>query len=391
MKLTNKEVFYIGGSAAFLVESTFQLMCARETIHEFGIEDYHIVMATFEWDGPRNQQMIQAAEKWGFRMEQTDMATVDFEAFFASDSTLDDTRKRYDRVFIGDSRSLNMLVIAADYARKEGIILSMDDGNATICELNKLYHISKPLYDWVGQYHWWVNKKAYTHKRHAIINKLLQKGITYANAFFTVFDDLNTDSFLIHRNSFHYLLSNLQADDTRNVGVVVIGTPLESVAKMYYTELDYILTILRKHLQTIKSAYPGESIVYIPHPRDINPRDKELCESLDVKYLPLGEPVESYVLTHADGVKAVYGYGSTALIVLKKILPQTHIENFEFSYGKNIKMETSREAINRYYRKSGMVVEHIVMPLTLAKTQDLGFWGNFRSLLNVLKRKIQKI
>ena len=286
------QVFCKNGSATFLVESTFQLMCAREAIHEFEIEDYHIVMATFKSDGPRNQQMIQAAEKWRLQMEEhIDMATVDFEAFFASDSSLNGTRKRYDRVFIGDSRCLNMLVIAAEYVRKGGVIVAMDDGNATIGELKKIYHISKPLSDWMQQYHWWQNRRAYYNKRHDILNKLSEKGITYANAFCTVFDDLTSDSFLIHRNSFQYLLSNLQVDEADGVGVVIIGTPMESVAKMYYTDLDYILTIFEQQLQTIMSSFPGESVVFIPHPRDINQRDQKICERYGIKYLSLSEPV----------------------------------------------------------------------------------------------------
>lgn len=394
-KADNREryerAFCKGGSAAFIVESTFQLMCAREAIHEFEIEEYHIVMTTFQWYGPRNQQMLQAAEKWGFTMEQIDMATVDFEAFFASEATLDNSRKRYDRVFLGNRDNLNMLTISADYARTGGAVVLLDDGTASIGQLKDIYPYKKPQNDWIRLYHWHQSKQAYQRRRQAIYNKLAEKGICFTDDFYTIFDDLASVCHATCRNSFSYLLSQPKSTDRDPIGVVIVGTIVEEIARIFSVTPDYMEQIFAEILGSIRERYPEEVIIYVPHPRDAGTGIKNVCEELNIVYEHLSEPIESYVLSHNHSVKSIYGFGSTALIVLKKILPQMHITNIEFIYNGNSKVDQTRAELQKYYRKSGMQVRQIVLPSIQKESQQIGFLYNCGELLKVLKRKLRKL
>lgn len=390
-KSQKNNAFCKGGSAAFIAESTFQLMCAREAIHEFEIEDYHIVMATFQWYGPRNQQMLQAAEEWGLEVEQIDMATVNFDAFFASDATLDNSRKRYDRVFVGDRDNLNMLVIAADYAEAGGTVVLFDDGTASIGQLKDIYHAKKPSNDWVDLYHWYQSKQAYLNKRQAIYNKLAEKGICFTDDFYTIFDDLASPRHATYRNSFSYLLSQPKSTDADPIGVVVVGTIVEELAKIFSVTPDFMEQKFAEILRGVRERYPEETIIYVPHPRDTGTGVKNISDELNIVYTHLSVPIESYVLSNSHTLKSVYGFGSTALIVLKKILPDVDITNIEFAYSNNSKVDRTRAELQDYYRKSGMLIERIVLPTVMVESQQLGLVYNCGRLLEVLKRKLFKL
>lgn len=394
-KADNREryerAFCKGGSAAFVVESTFQLMCAREAIHEFEIEDFHIVMATFESYGPRNQQMLHAAEKWGLVMELMDMTTVDFNAFFASDATLDNSRKRYDRVFVGDRDNLNMLVIAGDYAKTGGFVILFDDGTASIGQLKDIYHGKKPSNDWVDLYHWYQSKQAYLNKRQAIYNKLAEKGICFTDDFYTIFDDLASPRHATYRNTFSYLLSQPKSADADPIGVVVVGTIVEEIARIFSVTPVYMEQKFAEILRGIRERYPEETIIYVPHPRDAGTGVKNICDELNIVYTHLSVPIESYVLSNSHTLKSVYGFGSTALIVLKKILPDVDITNIEFAYSNNSKVDRTRAELQDYYRKSGMLIKRIVLPSVMVESQQIGFLYNCGKLLEVLKRKFRKL
>lgn len=386
-----EKAFCKGGSAAFIVESTFQLMCAREAIHEFEIEEYHIVMATFESYGPRNHQMLQTAKKWDFAMEQIDMATVDFEAFFASEATLDNSRKRYDRVFLGNRDNLNMLAMSADYARTGGAVVLLDDGTASIGQLKDIYHGKKPSNDWVELYHWNQGRKAYLNMRQAIYDKLAEKGICFTDDFYTIFDDLASPRHVTYKNTFSHLLSQPKATDAEQIDVVVVGTTVEEMAKIFSVAPEYMEQKFSEILRCIRKRYPDETIIYVPHPRDASTCLKDICEELKIVYTHLSVPIESYVLSHSQTLKSVYGLGSTALIVLKKILPDVNITNIEFGYSNKSKLDCTRAELQEYYRNSGMQIKRIVLSSVQVESQQISFLHNCSKLFEVFMRKCRNL
>lgn len=351
--------FKKGGTAALLVMSPFQLLCAIEAINEFKIDKYRIVLFLNKEYEYRNEQLIEMTKK----------IVSDFDVLYSSEVSLKDffnrngifkvaSKSKYDRVFIGDYMSKHLKAASFLYCKRGSKVLMLDDGSSSIVIL-KGATTYKRIYNILSIYRLWK----YNRYQHAENKRMLYMfksiGAELTNCYFTIYNEIRTKKFLLYPNRLTVLKSHItQVDNTLNM-VCIIGTIVDQFAiDVLGISVESMENIMIEELKCIITRHSETEIVYVPHPCDNNARVMEFCITNEIKYNKLNTTVEDYLLTYNGNINAIYGFGSTAMGVLKKCLPDTFMSNISI---ESKCMGAGYKAIYDYYRQIGISVKRILV------------------------------
>lgn len=381
--------FEKGGSAAFLVMSPFQLLCALEAINTFEINNFYIEFVLVKEFEHRNEQMIQMASHMNLAYSISFTDEIDIETLYNHDDSIPlKASCLYERVFIGDYNSKHLHVEAFRLAEKGGYILYLDDGTSTICLLNGVFN-DGDTNSWISKYNAFKYKRG-TNKLHRFIqNKMKEKSIYLYDAFYTMYDKIPHTKYQLFPNNFDRLRSTKQNITLNENLVCIIGTAIHEFSESVLRENEEVLeSIVWIKICKIKRMYSSCKIIYIPHPRDTNTIIPKFCSLLDVEYIKLNESVESYLLNSNCNIKAIWGFGSTALGVLRKLFESTEIVNISISKGSTTKIY---DIIYKYY--SLINIKQEVVNLAADKTQNnllVNIYKNAKELVIFISSKILK-
>ena len=136
----------------------------------------------------------------------------------------------------------------------------------------------------------------------------------------------------------------------------------------------------------IKRKYSTCKIIYVPHPRDNNSVVPNFCKILNIEYLKINESVESFLLKSPCRIKAIWGFGSTALGVLRKLFKDTEIVNISISKGTTTKIY---DVIYQYYSIIGIELEEVKLLDSEGETNTLlNFIRNIKDFSSFVLSKI---
>lgn len=386
-----EQAFFKGGSAAFLVMSPFQLLCAVEAISAFDIKDFFFEFVFVREYEHRNKQMMHMAMQMNLTYEAVFTDEIDvYELYSSSKEMPIKASKLYDRVFIGDYNSKHLHVEAYKLAKKGSCILYLDDGTSTICILKGIFNDGHTK-SWIDKYQSLKYKKG-THRLHRFIQKKMSNHeVKLLDCFYTMYDNLKDTRFKLFPNNFDKLRESRRIISSNEKLVCIIGTVVnefsESVLRENVTVLESIIWSV---LSKVQQTYQKCKIVYIPHPRDNNLIISKFCEILNINYSQINESVEFYLLNSPYEIEAIWGFGSTALGVLRKLFLNTEIVNISITKGTITK---NYNAIYSYYSKIN--IKQVEIRLPEKKPQTNTFISIVKNMIDfsfyVVKKTFNKI
>lgn len=310
--------------------SPFQAMCMIEAINTFKIRDYKVLLCLSESELPRKKQLIELLEKNDikYEIESVDFKITKGERFKA----LLPHRSRYKLAFIGDCNNELLIFKAFRYVSDGGTLLYLDDGIATIQFYNGLCQLKGKL-----------------RKYYDIICKL--RNIDFDRYFYTIYRGLDDGKHISVANDFEYL-SEKNCGNKKYRKVIVLGTCTDDYCRMERIAPATFLTEQKKLIEDVKSRYPEEEILFVPHGRDLYKEPRKDCEELGVRFNPTSISVEMFLLEAPFVPKAVFGYTSSALYNLRLLMPESDIVNVTFS--GNTPQNDRIEITSQYYAKNGI-------------------------------------
>lgn len=364
--LQKKELAFSKGTpTAFIVESTFQLLCAQEAIKEFGIEDYHIVLV-LDRKSARNQQLFSVLDKTKMPYDIWYMGEFKIVDQWP---TPDDSIRRFDRVMLGGYHDNGMLSIAGRYASKDSVCVFCDDGTMSISILTGKSTQDSPIISFIRKL---LGKgKGFVKQRLQVLEKWEEVGLYNGNFFYTIFADIKTSRFTIYKNSLSHIGVFNSASPSK---VLIVGTVIHDFAEMVGLKEDELLELLRRLLVQVQQLYPCDNVIYIPHGRDNNAKVPIICQELNVDYHPLKMTIEEYVIVNKINVKTIYGFFSTALYTLK-LLTKAEVINWNIVHISSRSWYSLKFMLN-YYRSHGIVIQDIDSGLSL-KSRLTRYVGNY--------------
>lgn len=373
-------------ASAFIVGSPFQLLCAIEAIHEFGIREYQIAFL-LQRESPRNPQMFAMAEKYGVEYDLYYMGDFNNDYRTNSGIYLDNTKQKYDRIFLGDYDGTMYNMLAPIYGKQGAVTLYMDDGNSTVLFLKGVYKAQKPK-NWRKKLNWYRNSIVGKSK----FTKELEKkyGVHESNCFFTVYN-MKSKKFQIYPNELTYVqsLANKEPEKKENAILIVGTSPQVFAEEVHQVALSLMEAIHWQKLEEIRNKYPQERIIYIPHGRDNNPNIPQFCSILNIEYRKIDEPIETYTLKSDINPVAIYGFGSAALMVFHKIFPAVEIISWRIKHAYGKSEDRINKIINDYYKKDGIKEDIIWLPKgSRIEQAGTGFVDNIKSILCLVRDKI---
>lgn len=364
MRVTEDQVFYKGGSAALLVMSPFQLLCAREAVEEFQFDEYKYVFILSSRTSKRNEQMFQMANDWGIKFDLYDASSINISDFLVNKGIFDKGTRinKYDRIFSGDYWSPECRMLAKKYARENAIVTFVDDGTASIYVLSGHFCCGMQSGSWTDMIKWYHLKYS-THRNLRTIDKELERWDIYVTkSIFSAYSDVTPTSFLTRQNTFQRLLSDSTQTSCDEETVYFIGSPSDDLCLMYGIDLDYLNEILFKQLCDVRNHFLGKNFIYIPHPRDTNQEILNYCNELSIEYNSLNQPAEDFIRNHNKNVLAIYGFGSSTLINMKRMFPQMKVFDIVIENPRKKQYNRRVEIINTYYRQNGIEMIKMIIP-----------------------------
>lgn len=352
-------VFKEGGTAALLVMSPFQLLCAIEAVNEFKIGKYRIVLFLNKEYEYRNEQLVEMTKKNISDFDILYSNEISLKDFFNRDGMFKEPNKYgYDRVFIGDYMSKHLKAASFLYCKRGSKVLMLDDGSSSIVIL-KGATVRKKIYNILSIYHRWKYNRYQHAESKRMVHMFKSIGAELTNCYFTIYNEIRTKKFLLYPNQLTILKSlRTQVDNTLNM-VCIIGTVIDEFAvSVLGISVESMENMVIEELKCIMAQHPKTEVVYVPHPRDNNAKLMEYCITNEIKYNKLDTPVEYYLLKYNGHINAIYGFCSTAMSVLKKCIPDTFMLNISFE-SKN--MGTGYYAICDYYRQIGITVKRVLV------------------------------
>lgn len=322
--------FALNVPSLFIIQTPFQAMCAINTIRQLEIEDYCISLHLHVKTEKRNKQTIELLEKYSipytiFKGDSIGLIKR-FWLLFSKTGT-------YKRVFLGAHLYHDGYYYALQKLQNNANLVHLDDGTATLDLLDGTYKITGRSLLYMAIY------KAIASLRRIKLNNL-----------FTVYKEVNSPKWNISYNDLSLFYQS--GRDLEKGGVYFIGTNNSVYVTQYHVNQTDIRKKLREVLLNVKSKYPQENIVYIPHGRDNTLFAKEVCGEVGIEYKPLSINVEIYILSLGIMPKAVIGFTSSALYNLKMIFPDMDVVNVVISMltDKN----PSILSASNYYKKQGI-------------------------------------
>lgn len=386
-KESTERAFAKGSDTAFLVMSPFQLLCALEAIETFDIKNFYLEFVFVKEYKHRNEQMIQMAKQMqiDYAISYTDDISID--SLYQQNATIPSKASYlYSRVFIGDYNSKHLHVEAFRLAQEGGCILYLDDGTSTICLLKGIFN-NGDTNSWVEKYKAFKYKRG-TNKLHRLIQEKMRKnGVDLFDGFYTMYDEVSNTKYHLYPNNFDRLRNTKQRIMSDNYLVCIIGTAIAEFSESVLRENEEVLeSIIWNKLSKIKRKYPTCKIIYVPHPRDNNSVVPNFCKILNIEYLKINESVESFLLKSPCRIKAIWGFGSTALGVLRKLFKDTEIVNISISKGTTTKIY---DVIYQYYSIIGIELEEVKLLDSEGETNTLlNFIRNIKDFSSFVLNKI---
>lgn len=356
-KKSTDRAFAKGSNTAFLLMSPFQLLCALEAIKTFDIKNYYLEFVFVKEYEHRNEQMILMAKQMqlDYAIIYTDDISID--SLYQQNATIPSKASNlYNRVFIGDYNSKHLHVEAFRLAQHGGCILYLDDGSSTICILKGIFN-NEDTNSWIGRIKAFKYKRKTNQLHHLIQKKMKKNGVELFDCFYTMYDKVSTTKYIIYPNNFNRLRNTKQEITSEGGLVCIIGTAITEFSESVLREPDEVLeSIIWEKLCKIKRKYSTCKIIYVPHPRDNNSVVPKFCKFLNIEYLKLNESVESFLLKSSCKIMAIWGFGSTALGVLRKLFRDTEIVNVSISKGTTTKIY---DIIYQYYSIIGIYLDEV--------------------------------
>lgn len=314
-------------NTAILVSSPFQALNALEAIKDINIDSPDF----FVFGNDNNAEMTKKfVSERGYSYKSVRLADSAFNA-------IRNCREynSYKRIIVGDFFSIPFFLTSLALITRHGQIIYVDDGNST---LGLLPPFSR-------------KRLAFRNTLKNLFYKLLlfyKESKQVSRFFFTFFDvEGKGFPFPVIKNNFAILRGNV---NVFNKDIYIIGTntsQLQIARSEYRSQLD----LISKYVKTI---YPGENIFYCPHRRDLNQYDFD-CESIGISMYNTKVSVEVDFATNEISPIAVIGFGSTALMTLKYMFPESNIIDLVFHHADETLVEEYR-AIELEYRSKGIKV-----------------------------------
>ena len=327
--MTDKHVFAKGTPSLFIICSPFQALNAFEAIHKLEIKDYKFILWLQEGD-PRNNQLFRLLQERGISYE---IGHNKKYGRIWKLLRLLPKYNRYKRAFIGDYRNDNLYRIAYERISNNSCLIYLDDGGASISLLNGRRTPSQS------------NKLRFVRLFKSIRN------VTFGRHVFTHYDGVNEVGFNVYTHHFETLSFT---DNRKQKGVYIIGTNPERYAYAHDMDMNTIWAEMEKILQMIKRMHPNKTIIYVPHGRDTFPNMEEMCNKIGIIFKKANISVELLLLEMADSPETVYGFNSSALYSIKKMMP--HTEVITLLYTRPYKLHDNYISIADYYQKNGIEV-----------------------------------
>jgi len=319
----------------FIINSPLHVLCVMEAINEFSLEDYSIIFLTKK-NEIRNSQTISMLNYFNLKYKRFDLCFafnfLSFIRLFLGNS------KKYSRVFVPCGLGAMVYIVCLNYLKKAGHLVYIDDGIATIAILKD-------------------EKRSFVNKRAYIMYKLVKyifktKKIEIDKYFYTLYSDISTLK-IVYPNSFTNLSKCLGEKQIHSNDIYFIGTVVDRVCKLNSIPLDLFKEILGNLMDDAIKQNPDKKVFYIPHGRDRSSFIVDFCRLHNVEYHPLDEAIELYFVKNHIRPLSVYGYVSTALLNIKKIMPDVNVINWYLASKKSVLYE-NRHNVSVYYATHGI-------------------------------------
>lgn len=325
----------------FLVSSPFQILCAREAIIEFEINDYLFIFVTSE-QSPRFNQMCSTAALFNYNYEVINRHHKINDILWSERTN----NVKFKRVFVGDYLAYSMRTLTTLFSERGATIVYLDDGTSVIPVLKNICNTG-PLWfrTWCTQIR---RRKGFW--KISLVQKCL--GIHDDGCLFTMYQDIPTIGFSIYPNTFKHLLDNyiLSPSDKK---ILIVGPVFSQSSEELGIKEDALVSIFEDLLLSIKEKNIYCEITYIPHGRDTNKEIHKICNCHNVTYKKISYPIELYFIYEKYIPNQIYGLNSTALLNFKKMLPSLSVVNLFVNNSQAPRYDFYKDVAD-YYENNGI-------------------------------------
>jgi len=314
----------------FIVQTPFQAMCAISAIQQLKIDQYTLTLHLHKTTENRNKQTIEIVERYGLKYN---VSREDLLSFRKRIGLLFKHTNRYKRVFLGTHLYQDGYYYSIRELQRGGALVHLDDGIATISLLKNQFNVT--------------GRSIIINSYYKLIARL--RNIKLNNVL-TVYEGIENPKWNIAINDISSL--RLPGMSKLKKRVFFIGTNNGGFISEGINEEDFKHALFEV-LNRVRTTFPQEEIVYVPHGRDKSLFARDFCEKLGIGYLPLGVNVEVYILSLENAPLAIYGFTSSALYNLKRIFPETEVNNVMIKLLTN--SYSSILEVSKYYETQGIV------------------------------------
>ena len=247
---------------------------------------------------------------------------------------------KYKRAFIGDIRNRAQLFYTLMNLSFGAKCICLDDGTDNIFLFKDGYRSLPSI----------------NHKLVFFIVRIacLMRKTTIGKVFFTIYDDIKNDYFIRFPNRFEYISKTIKNNRKESGCVYFIGTNNSVFCSQDNYPVDLVKRGLRNVLAEIKTKYPNQIIIYIPHGRDNAEFPTRICDDLGILIVRPKTTIELMLLETESIPVAIYGFTSTALYNIKLLFPQVEIYNIVFNVQKTNGFIKQMKVVSEYYREHGV-------------------------------------
>lgn len=326
--------------SVFVVCSPFQALCATATVRQLEIEKFKMIVC-FPKGDPRNEQLKRFFSEnhiehntqllWRWPLSGFVNILNRLRAIFCRGG-------KYQRLFVGDFRNQNLFYIGCRYANDKSSVVYLDDGNITIAFLKNL--IPNPV---CGKDELFVKAISKYRKMELFKN------------FLTIYNDIPNSKYNIASLDLSMVIPNTNRDALLKSGVYIVGTNVNAYCHALNYSYDMFIRKLDELVARIRTEYPSEQIIYIPHGRDKSLYAQNICQKYGCSFHQADMMIELEMLNLPVPI-AIYGYTSSALYNLKKMFPFVRVVNILFDGDESSLDYQGYLMTTDYYKKNGIEV-----------------------------------
>jgi hypothetical protein len=309
-----------------IVDSPLQVMMAFEYIKEFNVSDVHFVVSVHSIDFLKhNKSVLRYLNDIGAKYRIIVTKNLVYSLRYIT------SPKEYSRFIIGDFRSLDKKILTLFHAKGKVDIVYVDDGNASL-ELETGHTKTKGLKAFIS----------------LVVDKMINwrtKEKVYYSAF------INQSEI----NGIRIISNQLKSMDVKHKAIsdeiIVIGCFTGGFANVGANYYDY----LHKLDDYIRVKWGKKTIVkYYPHRREDDIEGiKTLCATMGWQVCFSRINIEMELVNGDKTPKAIVGFGSSALFLLKKIFNNADIYSIHFTDSEDFLN------VERIYAENGISVVNL--------------------------------